>query len=179
MACELIKIDGMGVGIICRRGVRPKKCKFCGADCTKECDYPSKKRSGTCDATMCDRCATSGGGDLDYCPDHAPFVFPMAGHRIIVASLRSIKEGIRIDRGHSPLANPFRLENESQREACLERYRQWLWQQMQTPSSREAAEIDRLAALVKEGDITILCWCAPKICHGQIAARAVKWVLNQ
>lgn len=180
MACEIITIDGRSVGIICGRNIRHTKCKFCGAACTKECDYPSSKRSGTCDAKLCDRCATSGGAELDYCPTHAPFVFPMAGHSIIVASLRTIKEGIRIDRGYSDLANPFKLKDESRRPECLEQYRQWLWKQINQPKSRELIELRRLAQLVREQDVTLLCWCAPKgICHGQIVAKAVNWLLEQ
>lgn len=183
MACELIEIPGMGTGIICSRGVRAKKCQFCGAVCTKECDYPTAKKSGTCDAKMCDRCATAGGVDLDYCPNHAAFVFPMAEHRVIVASLRSIKEGIRIDRGFSVLANPFKLANvgdAEERKLCLRNYRLWLWDRMNKPEGPELAELQRLAQLVKTQDVTLLCWCASQYqnCHGQIVAKAMNWLLT-
>ncbi len=179
MACELIELPGMGIGITCSRGVRPKRCQFCGADCTKECDYPSAKRSGTCDARMCDAHATAGGGSLDYCPEHAPFVFAVGGHRLIVANLRSVKDGVRIDRGHSLLGNPFRLESESQRAECLERYRRWLWDHLKNAFSEPSQEIVRLAEEVKICDVTLLCWCAPKLCHGQVVARAIKWIVER
>src|SRR5690242_9738141 len=112
MPCERIEIPGMGVGIICSRRTRPTLCGFCGAPCTRECDFPSGRRSGTCDAKMCDKCRTPGGHEIDYCPPHAPFVFAAAGHRIVVANMRGVKDGIRVDRG-TPLGNPFRLEREA------------------------------------------------------------------
>lgn len=181
MACEPFNIPGMGTGIICSRGVRSKKCQFCGGRCTKECDYPSHKKSGTCDARMCDQHATPGGEEIDYCPDHAPFVFPVGDHRIIVASMRSIKEGIRIDRDHSPLGNPFRpadLNSEEDRRLCIANYRRWLWDQMKCAVSEPAQEIARLTELVTYQNLTLLCWCAPKSCHGQVVAKAVKWLIE-
>lgn len=65
--------DGQVVtGVACSRGSQVKRCK-CGKRATKACDYKLKGRliGKTCDALLCDRCATSAGEDLDLCPVHA------------------------------------------------------------------------------------------------------------
>lgn len=66
-----IVVDGKVVGIACHRGRRPS-CK-CGRVETRQCDFPLKGRKAgkTCDASLCDRCTTKMGPELDYCPAHA------------------------------------------------------------------------------------------------------------
>lgn len=73
MPCEVIDIPGGGRAII-KRSRRPA-CQFCKQrEHTKLCDFKIKVgdvgHSRTCDAKMCDRCATNVGRDLDYCPTH-------------------------------------------------------------------------------------------------------------
>lgn len=60
---------GNGVtALIC--GGRQKLCPFCHNQyVTKLCDYPLSPRK-TCDAGMCNRCATSITHEVDYCPNH-------------------------------------------------------------------------------------------------------------
>jgi hypothetical protein len=73
MACEyILDKDGKVMGIICSRGSRAPKCKFCGKVSAKLCDFPvhGSKQGKTCDAPMCDDHATSVGEDRDFCPDH-------------------------------------------------------------------------------------------------------------
>jgi hypothetical protein len=55
------------------------KCEFCRMrPHTKLCDFPAGPGK-TCDAKMCDRCATHVGRDLDNCPRHAHFKPPAQG----------------------------------------------------------------------------------------------------
>jgi hypothetical protein len=63
--------DGKTFGFICSRGQKQKRCLFCGAPSTKLCDHkmPSGK---TCDAPVCEKCATHAHPDTDYCPSHKP-----------------------------------------------------------------------------------------------------------
>ena len=67
----ILDANGKQIGIACSRGP-VKSCK-CGRRSTKLCDYPlrGKKQGKTCDAPLCDRCATSVGKNLDYCCVHA------------------------------------------------------------------------------------------------------------
>jgi len=56
----------IGQAIVCTRGGR--KCQFCRARSTKQCDFAVN--GGTCDVFMCDSCATNVGPNVDYCPKH-------------------------------------------------------------------------------------------------------------
>ncbi len=59
--------------IICSHGRRAPKCRFCDRTSAKLCDFLliGSKAGKTCDAPLCDRCATSVGPDRDLCPPHA------------------------------------------------------------------------------------------------------------
>lgn len=60
----------------------------------------------------------------------------------------------------SKWGNPYRLIRESEREAILVRYREWL-----------NTQPELLEAVYQELRGKVLgCWCAPKLCHGDILA---------
>lgn len=68
--CERVQLAGGGCAIVCS-GHSRKRCK-CGARATLECDWKVPgKRSGTCDASICARCATSPAPWKDLCAAHA------------------------------------------------------------------------------------------------------------
>ena len=72
MTCESFKI-GDAVGIICSRGKRRPNCAVpgCGRPAMFECDWPVKrKKSGTCDARLCEAHRVKVGEDRDLCPPH-------------------------------------------------------------------------------------------------------------
>ena len=81
------------------------------------------------------------------------------------------------DRPGSPLANPYRLKDESQRDTVIANYRKWLWAKIVARDPKVMAELRRLRdlALHPEG-VVLLCWCAPKACHGDVIASALAWV---
>ena len=62
-------------------------------------------------------------------------------------------------RSGSPLANPYPLPDESQRDAVCEKYRTWFDNQLRLRSPRFIAELDRLEKIARAGDLTLLCWC--------------------
>ena len=66
MVCERL-----GSAIVCSSR-RSQRCK-CGKPATLLCDWraPAKK-SGTCDAPICEKCAVSAAPDKDICQRHAP-----------------------------------------------------------------------------------------------------------
>ena len=97
-----------------------------------------------------------------------------AAGRVVVANIRTTKVGEYIGRAMphqglagSPLGNPYRLGPNEPRGIVIERYRQWLERQMasDTPARRE---LHRLARLAQDGELTLLCWCAPLACHGDV-----------
>lgn len=60
-----------------------------------------------------------------------------------------------------PFGNPFPLVHESRRDAVLKRYE---------AHARGTPELlDAIKALPK--DAVLGCWCAPKLCHGDIIVR--------
>lgn len=78
----------------------------------------------------------------------------------------------------SPLANPFRLSPTLPREAALENYRRWLWQDIQEWGEAKD-ELVRLAAMARRGEcVRLMCYCAPAPCHGDIVKRAILWMAS-
>ena len=75
----------------------------------------------------------------------------------------------------SVLGNPFSLSNYS-REDSIEKYRQWLWEHLQDSESPQYLEIKKLATKYKQGsDLTLVCFCKPKACHGDVVKSAIAW----
>lgn len=86
----------------------------------------------------------------------------------------------------SPLANPYVISDKIlNRNAVIELYRQWLWQQIK--SWRETGiynpavqELLNLCELVRQGkEINLVCWCKPKPCHGDVIVRCVQWMIRE
>lgn len=101
---------------------------------------------------------------------------------ITVQNKRKGGKGIYIGRGNkrtpgSVLGNPFKMKHEGDRDRVVEEYRSWLEDQMkQEGSVRE--EIYRLADLAKAGNaVNLVCWCAPKRCHGDVVKETVERIL--
>jgi SAM-dependent methyltransferase len=75
----------------------------------------------------------------------------------------------------TPLGNPFRLENEDQRDQVVNLYAAWLQDQIRRGNPEVIRALDELyRALKHRGHITLLCFCAPKRCHGEIIAEHLK-----
>ena len=68
----------------------------------------------------------------------------------------------------SSWGNPFRLGSESRRAEVLRRYRDWLATRVRTGGITR----DALAGLSGR---TLVCWCAPRACHGHVLAAAAAW----
>jgi len=56
--------------------------------------------------------------------------------------------------------NPFQIGRDGTREQVIARYERWLSEQPEL-----------LAALPELAGKTLGCWCAPKVCHGDVLAR--------
>jgi len=68
----------------------------------------------------------------------------------------------------SPLASPFHIGPGQNRDKVLARYRAWLLEHIEAGDPPIIKELARIKALSKEGDVRLVCWCAPKRCHGEI-----------
>lgn len=69
--CERVDLGNGNFAMVCGGHRRVAKCEFCRArPHTRLCDMEMLDGK-TCDARMCDSCATPGAGDLDHCPTHS------------------------------------------------------------------------------------------------------------
>jgi hypothetical protein len=76
----------------------------------------------------------------------------------------------------SPLGNPYAIGRDGSREEVIAKYRRWLWAQLQYPGSPQEAELRRLVAKARAGDLELLCWCAPLPCHAEVVRSAMLWL---
>jgi hypothetical protein len=71
------------------------------------------------------------------------------------------------------LGNPFMIGRDGTRAEVIARYRVWLRQQWRHGGAVRQ-ELERLAAQYgREGQLTLLCWCAPLACHADVVREAV------
>lgn len=93
----------------------------------------------------------------------------MAGLTVAVAHRRRVRGGEYIGRPTSPLANPFVIGCDGDRDEVIAKYAAWLDARLIDGGSPQAREFARLRAiLLRTGALTLVCWCAPKPCHGDV-----------
>lgn len=79
----------------------------------------------------------------------------------------------------SPLANPFQMACESDRDQVIEQYRQWLWGEVKKREGKVWDELIRLLGLLRSGhELKLICWCAPSKCHGDVIKACLLWMLR-
>ena len=87
-------------------------------------------------------------------------------------------DGVYIGRP-SLLGNPFKIGEHGTREEVIARYRAWLWRQIKLRGA-VYRELQRLAAIAKQGNLVLICWCKQEgrriPCHGDILKSAVMWM---
>jgi hypothetical protein len=87
-------------------------------------------------------------------------------------------EGVYIGRP-SLLGNPFKIGEHGTRDQVIAAYRGWLWQQIKSRGD-VYRELQRLAAIAEQGDLTLICWCSQPDrhvpCHGDVLKSAVLWM---
>ena len=73
----------------------------------------------------------------------------------------------------SALGNPFLVGRDGTREDVIARYRRWLRAQWRHGGAVRQ-ELEQLAAQYRrDGQLTLLCWCAPRPCHADVVREAV------
>lgn len=96
--------------------------------------------------------------------------------KITIKNRRTYKgPGEWICRGRSPLGNPFAMATESDREIVIGKYKKWLFDAFKSGNQPVIREMRRLYDLSKsQEEITLICWCAPKACHGDVISETLK-----
>ena len=79
----------------------------------------------------------------------------------------------------SILGNPFKIGRDGNRDEVIEKYRQWLW----TEINRKGEVWEELLELLEKyklwGDMVLVCWCAPQACHGDVIKRCLEWLIKE
>lgn len=91
-----------------------------------------------------------------------------------------LEENEYIGRG-SPLGNPFSHMEDTKaqhkvgtREEAIEKYAQWLLEQLQAGNQEIINEMDRLANIaMSTGKLVLRCYCSPKPCHGDVIRKVL------
>ena len=80
---------------------------------------------------------------------------------------------ILIDRpSGSSLQNPIILHNESDRESVLSQFEIYFRKKLRAKDESIIAALNRIVDLVMSGQsVALMCWCAPKACHGNTVKR--------
>jgi len=66
-----------------------------------------------------------------------------------------------------------------ERGASVEMYRRWLWCHIRVAAESVDSELMRLKSLAEQGDLTLVCWCAPDPCHAEIVKAAIEWLMRR
>lgn len=66
----------------------------------------------------------------------------------------------------SPLGNPFYMNNEAMRDLVCDKYKDWFEKKLKDRDPAVLNELRRLHALGKQGPVKLVCYCAPRRCHG-------------
>lgn len=78
----------------------------------------------------------------------------------------------------STLGNPFPMHDETARRSVVIQYRDWLRMQKQE-QTKVWREVVALAQRVKQGEnLELACYCAPKLCHGNVIASAIASIIE-
>jgi Domain of unknown function (DUF4326) len=87
-------------------------------------------------------------------------------------------DGVYIGRP-SILGNPFKIGKDGTREEVIQKYRVWLWEHIKR-RDRIYRELERLAAIARRSDLTLICWCKERDrdvdCHGDPLKRSIEWL---
>lgn len=83
-------------------------------------------------------------------------------------------KGEWVDR-RSVLGNPFKMRFEEERDYVCSKYEDWLLSNLKKGNIEIINEMKRLfEILMKNGELVLICWCAPKRCH----AESIKMILE-
>ena len=92
---------------------------------------------------------------------------------IRVVNKRHFKgNGIYIGRP-SLLGNPFVLGKDGNREEVIAEYKDYLKRAIEE-NEKVRAEFETIKELSTKGDVFIVCWCAPKKCHGDVIKQMIE-----
>jgi hypothetical protein len=84
------------------------------------------------------------------------------------------EDDFHIGRG-SPLGNPYPITSTISRDEVIARYETWLKDAIKANDIKVLNELTNIAVKVMQADtnVRLICFCAPKRCHGEIIKQTV------
>ncbi|WP_077920449.1 DUF4326 domain-containing protein [Spirosoma sp. 209] len=79
----------------------------------------------------------------------------------------------------SLLGNPAKMDGEADRERVIELYRLYINAAIARRDVNICAELNRLYAKAKQGNLNLVCYCKPKACHGDVIKEILESKLNR
>jgi hypothetical protein len=77
----------------------------------------------------------------------------------------------------SPLGNPVKVEPGVSQEDAVYLYKEHLHEQMQAGNEAIISELERIGAMVMDDSgepVCLMCFCAPKVCHGDVIKKVIE-----
>jgi len=86
-------------------------------------------------------------------------------------------DGVYIGRP-SILGNPFQIGKDGlTRKESIEKYKIWFrWKMESDPSFKKY--VQSLVQITQNGDLVLICWCAPKACHGDFIKETIEQLMS-
>lgn len=102
----------------------------------------------------------------------------MKHHPITVAKKDHTTDGVYIGRG-SPLGNPWPMDREVDRNTVCDKYEKHIATMIAAQNPEIINELNRLAYMAVDAPLKLVCFCAPKRCHGDTIKRILEEGLAQ
>jgi len=85
---------------------------------------------------------------------------------------------IYIGRG-SPLGNPYPINAQTTRKKSVDQYKISLNQKIKNQDPQVIEALNNITNKAETGDVDLICFCAPRLCHGEIIKAVVENTMNQ
>ena len=77
------------------------------------------------------------------------------------------------------LGNPFYLKSEKERDEVVLKYRKYLWKKIKAKDSKICSKLNEIKQYyLQKGEVSLVCWCAPKKCHGDVIKNCLIWMIE-
>lgn len=80
---------------------------------------------------------------------------------------RATNNDIYIGRG-SVLGNPFKIGSSNDRGTVIAKYKDYILREIAEANEKIIDEFSRIKEVARYNDVNLICFCAPKACHGDV-----------
>ena len=97
--------------------------------------------------------------------------------KITVCNKHHGATGEYIGRGN-PLGNPYPMFSPKDRDKVCDQFEEHIDKHIRAGTPSIINELVRLANIARERDLNLICFCAPKRCHGDTIKRLVEEIIS-